>query len=230
VIIIKTDTIFAPEKQYRLYKFLVESKETEIKHLWKVNLIDFGLERANITYEQRLSKSWNVEGYLSYGNNWKPSAIEMDFEFLHHNVRYTPQVGEGATLELEQLFKYYYNLHRREQHGKKTNGFSGNYFATSILFNHNNNPVNLDTDTDMGESCWNFDLGIRYGIQRRIGNLGYYELYAGISYRWESVVYDPRLVSNDTWSVHNDYPLLMLGLKVGFAVDTFDNLRKMIKK
>jgi hypothetical protein len=231
VVIIKTDTVFVPEKRDRLYKFFVENKEADIRHLWKVNLADIGLEMANITYEQRLPNLWSVEGYLSYGFI-KHSTIE----FEHHNVRdrnsaLTAKGGSasGASLELEQLFKYYYNLNRRERHGKKTNGFSGNYFATSLLFNNIDNPSYLDKETDFAEYGRNFNIGIKYGIQRRIGNLGYYELYTGLYYRWESVKYDPANVDEDLWSVRDDYLLFTLGIKVGFAIDSFDNLREMIK-
>lgn len=239
VVIIKTDTVFAPEKQDRLYKFFVESKEADIRHLWKVNLADIGLQRANITFEQRLPKSWSAEGCLSFGYNWiKPSSSEFfwyDTSPLHHHrpaLSSSSVSVSGESLEIEQLFKYYYNLNKRERHGKRTNGFSGNYFATSILFNNIDTPSDLNTDDYYAESGRNINLGIKYGIQRRIGNLGYVEVYTGLYYRWESVKFVPTradAADADKWTFRDDYAVLKIGIRVGFAIDTFDNLRKMIK-
>jgi hypothetical protein len=225
VIIVKTDTVLVPEKQDRLYKFFVENKETETKHLWKMNLVDIALFKPNIVYEQRLAKLWSVEGYIRYGYGSGIGTINGKLITSEHH-------SSNATIEFEQLFKYYYNLNRRERRGKKTNGFSGNYFASSIWINEYRDPL-LETDSTSSSGVDNKNIGIKYGIQRRIGNLGYIEIYAGIYYRWETIHQSLKNASpgtyNNDYNDFNNMVMPRIGIKAGFAIGSFDNLKRRIK-
>jgi hypothetical protein len=219
IIIYKTDTVFVTEKQDIMYKMFVENKETEIKHLWKMNLVDLGLVRPNISYEQRLSKALSVELSISAGlkgNLYLKSELTS--------------VDLYPTFEFEQQFKYYYNLNRRNGLGKKTNGFSGNYFATSFWYNKNYDP----TWKDQGKfysTLENYNLGIKHGIQRRVGNIGYIDFYFGFYYRWGT---------NHSFSNNPDFANLLklmvnyhivpvVGIKAGFAIDSKENLKRLMK-
>lgn len=222
VFIVKTDTIFVQEKHDLLYKSFLENRGEGTNHLWKMNLIDIGFLRLNVGYEHRLGKSWSVEGYLSYGE-------KAD---LYRRSQGTFGFGSGNRLEFEQIFKYYYNLNRRETLGKKSYGFRGNYFATSFWVEEFEDNT-ICTDSTDAPHVDRKNLGIKYGIQRRIGNLGYIEFYVGLYYRWESIEYSLNTgfsVPSQRWTEYDNYFNPVLGIRVGFAIDSFGSLRRMIKE
>lgn len=213
IIIIKTDTVFVPEKKDRMYKFFVENRGRETNHLWKINLIDIALANPNVGYEHRLGKSWSVEGYFSFG-----MTGNIQFDLAGYSI--LPHIHEVYVFE--QQFKYYYNLKRRKKLGKKTYGFSGNYFASSFWYNK----INYNGSSGLN---WvsNYNVGIKYGMQRRIGNLGYFEIYAGVYYRWESA--NIELTAMESRTDKSNAVILLIGIKAGFAIDSFDSLRRMLK-
>jgi hypothetical protein len=215
IYIAKTDTVFASIEHDRMYRFFVQNRGTETNHLWKLNLVDVCVMRLNVGYENKLGKKWSVEGYLSYG------------------VRDIYELGQRfyPSLEAEQLFKFYYNLNRRERLGKKTYGFSGNYFATSLWYEYYTTPGSVKDPPDYNQSVYNYNMGIKYGLQRRIGNFGYIDLFAGIYYRYQFVQYDiiNFQVTDELPDEYKHTIVPVLGLKVGFAIDSFDNLRRMLK-
>jgi hypothetical protein len=233
IVIIKTDTIYIPEKQDIIYKLYLENKELEITHLWKVDFVDFSFLKPNLGFEQRLYKSWSIEGIASYGYSYT-----FVNDFIEDMFNLSPKVEYEISLkdrsfEFEQLFKYYFNLKKRERLGLKTNGFCGNYFATSILYNqrkfigegyvsnassfHYFSPINVTQN--------NFNIGLKYGIQRRIGNFVFIEFYTGCYINFRTDKFDN--VANP-YKSQNIYPFV--GLRFGFAIGSFDNLKKNIYK
>ena len=212
IYIVKTDTVFATVRQDRLYRFFVENRGTETNHLWKINLAEIGVVKANIGYEHRLGKAWSVEGYLSIGSNG----------YLEFGQYKTP-----ASFEAEQLFKYYYNLNRRARLGKKTNGFSGNYIATSLCYTNDRIQVDIN-NMSRTQVVNSYNIGLKYGLQRRIGNFGYIDLFAGVYYRYQSIHYRGSFV-DELPKEYNHKIIPLIGLKIGFAIDSFDNFRRMLK-
>jgi len=219
-----------PEKQDIMYKMYLENKEPEIKHLWKLNFVNFSLLMPNIGFEQKISKLWSVEGYASYGydvsNNIFGATLGLNPESYAHY----------PSFEVEQLFKFYYLNKIKERKGVKTKGFSGYYFATSILYEQNQYDGSRFGKDSLGLSLHNINynetnlkLGIKYGIQRRIGNYVNIEIYAGIYYicNWEKSDYNQPGVTKLNYS-HVIEPFG--GIRFGFAIGSFDNLKKKINK
>lgn len=236
VYIVKTDTVFVMEKQDRMYKYFLENKEADIDHLWKLNLTNASILQFNIGYEQRIVKSLTIEGYFKAGeyiDDYNISTLgRANSVYTNHNIP-SEFHSSGTVLEFEQLFKYYFNLERREKFGKKTNGFSGNYLATSFLYKRFQDPE-MDYQNNLSNYIQNINLGIKYGLQRRIGRLGFIEAYAGLYYRWESIKWHSYSASTPPsdkrlWTEHESYLIPTIGIKAGFAIDSFDNLRRMIK-
>jgi hypothetical protein len=198
IVTYSTDTTFIPEKKDIMYKLFVEEKALETRHLWKMNFVDFGLLKPNLGFEQKLSKSWTTESYLQFGT--LQNVINEDIII---NV-----------LVIEQEVKYYYNLNRRERLGKKTSGFSGNYIATGVWVISSNNLANLSS----------YNLGIRYGLQRRIGNIGYVEAYTGIYYSLNG-----DILHDSSWPNTTEIVIpIICSIRIGFAVDSF-RIKRMIK-
>jgi hypothetical protein len=220
------DTVIVIDKHDQQYKYFVENRETETKHLWKINLVDIALLMPNFGYEQRLSKSWTVEGYFRYGSKAKMTLIPYDKHPLpDENHSYS------SVLELEQQFKYFFNLKRREDQGKKTNGFSGDFLSSSLWFKQFDDPE-ITNDTSNALQINHINLGIKYGLQRRIGALGYFELSLGFYYRWEIIEWKRtknQMIRPEYWNEYNKYFFPVINLKAGFAIDSFDIFRRMIK-
>jgi hypothetical protein len=178
-------------KYDRIYKYFIEDKK-EIKHLWKVNIVNFSFFAPNIVYEQKIGKSFSSETYLKLGT----FANYNNFQYYSYGFF----VNQGI--------KYYYNIKKRELKGKRTNGFNGNYFALVGFYGHVRN-VHPDSSS-IPEHLSNYGLALRYGLQRRLGNIGYIEPFVqmgGINY------------SNNT----GFHFTMSIGLNAGFSLDSFKN-------
>ena len=73
------------------------------------------------------------------------------------------------------------------------------------------------------------DFIIKYGIQRRIGNIGYFESYL----QWSIPIWKDSYVNNLPISYSNpgllNYLIPDVGIKVGFAIDSFKGLKQKFK-
>jgi hypothetical protein len=194
-------------KYDRIYKLFIQDKSHDVRHLWKVNLAQLGFESLNMGYEQKIGKNWSNETYL---------LASYSIDRLGHNLYY-------YGINLNDQIKYYYNLGRRQRLGKNINAFGGDYFGiggsfglyyfdTSSLVYHTNPDNYLNTS---------YQAYIRYGLQRRIGNIGFFEVYAGINY-WYYKLYKDIPVKQDLISPE-------IGLKLGFAIESFSNLKRMLR-
>jgi len=236
VYIVKADTIFMPQKQDIMYKMFVENKEPIIKHLWKTNLVGFGFLLPNVGFEQRIGKSWTVEGIAICGiNTYTANFPEGDFLYTSYDYNIDNTTPSGLYFEFEQSFKYYFNLKGRERQGLKTNGFSANYFATVISFNRQKyNGTGHFMDTLYYESInfenteKNLNVGLKYGVQRRICDIINIEFYTGCYYnfRWDNIDRFWPTMSKKYYS-HKIIPFV--GLRFGFAIGSFKNLKNRIK-
>jgi hypothetical protein len=200
------------DKYDSIYGRYVQSREAEIRHLWKLNLADADVFNVNLGFEKKLGKSWSSDSYLSLG---LPSQNEY--------------YGMGLQWQLSHQLKYYYNLNRRERFGRKTNGFSANYFSIELFAGENRYPkpgYSKDIFIDAGSY---YGVGFRYGWQRRIGKLWYVEPWAGIDYAVHSQAeYHGRVpvfnFNDSKWpSERQFYPVF--GIKAGFAIESFIRLK-----
>ena len=218
----QNDTIFqeegqviqSDEKYDRVYKLFIEDRDREIKHLWKVDLVNLSLLIPNIGIEHKIGKNFSSDTYLKGGF--------LNASTYYFNIDHFYQINLG--IGVRQMFKYYYNLKRRERLAKRTNGFSGNYLAVS--FNASYTKYNIYTSNYYSDITLyyttNYGVGIFYGIQRRIGNIGYIEGFAGMSV-------NRNIISINDKFEHQSLDNFSLGIKAGFAIDSFKNLKRMLK-
>jgi len=209
--------IFSKEKNYpeddkydTLYKQFVKDQDQEIRHLWKINLVDLSILMPNLDFEQKLGKLWSSESYLKLG-----IITRDDYK------------GVFSQWEVSQQLKLYYNLNRRERHGKKTNGFSGNYFSLILFASNHDYPKPGFQNTFLMTEVSYYGAGIHYGLQRRIGNTGYFEIFAGMHYNYQQLSeYTDRIPffefpnsgSAGGWKFSEAF-----GVKAGFAISSFSN-------
>ena len=161
------DTISnAGEKEDAHYKLYIEEQKKEIKQLIKFNLV--GLDaNINCSFEFKIGNSWSWETYVKYGYEYRSSFDTIQSE------------GLSDVKEIEQDIKYYYNFGRREKLGKITNGFSGNYISLRLF--------GRERSYGYPESFITYGVGINYGIQRRIGKIGYVEVFGGMRYQFRQI-------------------------------------------
>jgi hypothetical protein len=100
---------------------------------------------------------------------------------LKDNFSFLAQGGVGINIESKDEFKvkfplyafisprYYYNLNKRKEQGKRVDKFAANYVG--VIIGH----VFKATDIDQ----WTF-IGPIWGLQRNIGKTGYFDFNIGL--------------------------------------------------
>lgn len=237
-IIAQTDSIFVERDDSitqinpddKIYRLFIEDKTREIRHLFKVNLISLSLVNLNIGYEQRLGRNWSSDTYLGFGNPDQGILSYETIKWYSENGIQPYAFGVG----LSQDIKFYYNLQRRQRLGKRYRGFSGNYFGLRIGGYYSLSKLKTDS-YDASTSYRNAGANLIYGLQRRIGNIGYVAIFTGIGGYYyysraeitEIIEYDPenRIIILEDLEFTGPF----IGISAGFAIDSFKNLRRMLK-
>lgn len=183
-------------KYDRIYKLFLQDKSHDVRHLWKVNLLQSSFVLLNLTYEQKIGKKWTNETYL---------GVNPYFDFYHDY--------KDCKVRLEDRIKYYYNLGRRERLGKNTIGFSGNYFAIGGLLKGDRKSFSPEYYSQRLE----YITLLYYGLQRRIGNIAYFETYIGVGY--------PINIQN----APQDWQYWDMGVRLGFAIESVAELKRMLR-
>jgi hypothetical protein len=212
-------------KYDRVYKVFVRQNNREINHLYKFNLVNIDLLTPGLTYEQKIYKSISIETYLyvSYRN--------LVFKEGDSSRFYATTQLYGSDLQCfstggYQMIKVYHNLKRRELLDKNTNGFSGNFFAFKLsgnyswidVFNQQAQDENINLD-----NRYYLIPGLAYGIQRRIGNIGYAELSLCLNYPLDIFANEGK----NRWVLGLEKGIT---LKIGFAIESISQLRMMLEK
>jgi hypothetical protein len=203
----------ADEKYDRMYKRYIldrPSEPAEIKHLWKTNLIDLGLLMPNIDFEQKFG-NWSSDSYVKIGVDW------------WENIKFI------SKWEVSQQLKFYYNTKHRKKMGRKTNGFSGNYFSLNIFGGEKQNAKPALNNETTVESELFYGVGLSYGLQRRISNIGYIEISGGPDFRYRKIsgIEVNNISNSNMYELFTS--LMLLRVKAGFALDSFSKKHKLLK-
>lgn len=201
------DTTDVVESEYdQMYQLLIPEKK-KIYTLIKVNAVDWGLLHPSIIVEQNMNHNFNVEPLL------RLAYFDWTFE---EGIHYAIQAGVD--------FKYYYNYKRRQRMGKKTNGFVGNYFALGgrasvsdaqdyISALMNDQRIGFEEPLT-GGIFHVYQVETKYGLQRRLGGVGYLDLQLGLRYI--------NVLNYD----HNVVPFVRIGIGFGLTKEKFKDLVK----
>lgn len=200
-----TDLQMKDGKYFGFHRMLCESGPAETKHLWKLDLANSGLLTPQVYYEQRVFPWLSAEFGLKAG-------IDLSGYNFDGFIDETDKI-----VNTDFTLKYYYNLKRREKLGKRTSGFTGNYFFLNLYSDY------TYKDELFGDE---FYYGIRagYGLQRRLGSIGYFELLGGLQYRkGENSAYHPTM---NPYVPEYDISLTpFMEIKIGIALDSFGDLK-----
>lgn len=204
---LESDSSVLKNQEYdKIFSYFIADKE-EIKTLLKINAVEWG----------QLQPSARMEFMLTPATTLEPSIV-----LKASNWSFEDGLQYGLIGGFD--YKVYYNKKRRERLGKSTNGFSANYFALGaygIFTDYQKYIENLFNQQrvkhaspliDDFYSGFNFEL--KYGLQRRIGNIGYVDVQAGAGYN----------VFNGFKGA--PYPILRIG--IGFGV-TSKKVKEFIK-
>lgn len=208
----------------RLLKYIIPEKQ-EIINLYKLDLIQLALGRANFAYERKINRNQSfqvsTEFYQMKNNNNTRSyyPIFTKDESGNRKIKY---------LSLDIEYRFYNNIDKRLQKGKNTNGFSANYWSIGLASHswfYNKDIYSFTFDDLFVNGDFNEADKIAaelnkyrprenilltkfgYGIQRRIGNIGYFESQF-------------KLGVSTNMSFSRIYPVPEVNIKVGFALSS----------
>ncbi len=219
----------------KLLKYFIAEK-TDVDRLFKVDLFQLAQGRINLSFEKKISKnvSYHIGNEISlqrvgnYGYKAQSSLMGSGLDILMYI--------------LDADLRYYHNIDKRAKKGKNTIGFSANYFSFGLsanifyfdnnysidkygsLYNKNSNyPLNQDTDYTTPKIIFRtkkhipnesiFFAKVGYGLQRRIGKLGYFE--TGI-----------KLGVGANKSFTKLYLMPEVNVKAGFAISSLKRKKK----
>lgn len=205
-------------KYDRVYRLFVEENNQEIRHLFKVNLVDFRLFEPNLVFEQKIGKSFSSETGIKLAFTTRCHHYLNDD--LQQYAPITQYIYNGYCLSSYEKIKFYYNLNYRQRREKKTNGFSGNYFSLHLAALYANGTISGFDFFDNNYEEFVFAYGIGYGLQRRIGNIGYFEPSFNLGI----------LPTYSNFPENEIYFNINLNLNIGFSIESVSSLRKMLKK
>ena len=149
--------------------------------MWKFDLAGTFLGGFNIAYEIKIIPKWscNIQSITDLTNLYKISTLG-----LIYNLNPSVILKQDLNFQL----RYYYNAGRRIRSGKKS-GFYGNYcglsFNNQFLFFNPRNSENLNNSIWIVQPhnlSWNFI----YGIQRKLGRIGYIDGSLGFGFKMQS--------------------------------------------
>ena len=187
---------------------ILTKREKRDKDIWKFNLLGTFFGGFNISYERKIARKWSLNAHSvtnfdgSVGKTFRTFSIFDQFFYNPYSSYRNNRFEQKLSFEL----RCYYSIDKRERLGKKT-GFSGNYFGLSLMNTYNNAYYN-DTYFGYGRQYNTFQnsLNLIYGIQRRIGRVGYIDASAGFGYGLESSRYQVNFYPDGT-SGTSDTPI-----------------------
>ena len=159
-------------KDLRLYNKIIRAEVEELK-IFKIDLFSpsslvlnkFLFETVDSTYISVKFFEVSYEQKILAQLSWT-TGVSVDANVIKGFKISNATIYGG--------FRYYYNLKRRIIKGKSANNFSANYFANSLAFRA---VPQQWPGTDHKENYTYMSLA--YGIQRRIGRLGYMDFIFG---------------------------------------------------
>lgn len=211
----KKDTLEC--KYDQLYKLFLVDKSKDTKQLWKIDLVAVSQLRPNLFYERKIGDCFSSNTGFSF-SLFHSNGVISYYDTIMNNETYLMNLGFSEGL------RYYYNMNRRERLGKRTSGFSGNFFelegqiqyATNIYQKIKISSTELLLSTIM----------LKYGLQRRIGNIGFIEPAIGIGNIYSAAKYLDLATGQITFDYRSNY-LIRFDLRIGFALDSFKNLNSI---
>jgi len=201
----------ADEKYNRVYKMFIQERTRDINHLWKINLVDLGFAMPNFGYEQKLGTCWSSDSYVKLG-----------YEMWENDEFF-------SNWEVSQKLKFFHNINHRKKLGRKTSGFTGNYFSLSFFAGEKRYPKPALHSGTIVDSELHYGVGLYYGFHRRIGNIGYLEAFVGINYQYRKISGLEKVGFDLKINPGLETILETIGIKAGFALDSFKKQNKILK-
>ncbi len=195
----KEATVSAPDSVFQTHE--------ETKELWKVDLMGLLLRPPSILdgkiyfnnsirldYEKKIGKAFSLNSNLGFSYSFQ--------RFLGNESENFFGVGIGIQP------RWYYGMKKRITSGDQANNLSGNYIGLGIDYNEVRGG---------GTKRWGItDIGLKYGIQRRIFGRGFIDIQIGPQFTFREFSYkgqngETRIEKNDSW-------LLTSQVKLGFVL------------
>lgn len=196
------DTTVNVGKYDRIYQMVSEQK-VNINTLWKFDAVQWGQIQPSVTVEQRL---------------WKDISVEPNFTLS--SFKWSRPEGINFALNPNLDFKYYFNRARRERLGKNVIGFSADYFSFGMSYTFTDDKVFYSNElgenyikepnevVDLeGDYFSYFSWHVMYGLQRKIGTVGYADIAGGFERNYFGEYGTSKIIPT-------------IRIKLGFALST----------
>lgn len=215
----------------RLIKYFMAEKE-ETKQLFKFDLIQYALFRPNIAYERKIKNNLNAElaflfgayQYSGYDNHIVSSELMLfaptaDLKY-YHNLKQRKEMGRNTngfsgnfiSFGMGSYFFKYSNEYYKEN---KNGGLINNYQRIGEINDHlpYNNTLKKENTTVWRNKKYAPNesiafIRVGYGIQQRIGNIGY-------------VATDFNFGVGTNYDMSRLYLMPEFSIKAGFAISSF---------
>lgn len=214
----------------RLIKYFMAEKE-ETKQLFKFDLIQYALFRPNIAYERKIKNNLNVElAFLfDYAQSQNPNVTFLSNMLLfaptadlkyYHNLKQRKEMGRntngfsGNFISFgmgSYIFKYSNEYYKENKNGVIIN----NYQRIGEINDHlpYNNTLKKENTTVWRNKKYAPNesiafIWVGYGIQRRIGNIGY-------------VATDFNFGVGTNYDLSRLYLMPEFSIKAGFGISSF---------
>ncbi len=195
--------------------------QVQARHLWKLGLnnlfflpgggareftavpraVRYGRYGLHLGYERKLRAPWTVLAEISpYLLDYAPAGS-------------APAGGVALCARAQVAGRYYYNLARRLRLGRRAGDFSGNYFSVAVGggFGRQAHESAFFFYPESGPFA-RADLALLYGLQRRLGRVGFVDFNVGIP-----IALSPGAVTSIFYPNFSG-PTLAVNLRVGLCL------------
>jgi hypothetical protein len=209
------------QKYDPLYRMFLADKSKETKQLWKTDLVLLSQLTPNLYYERKIGNNFSSNTGLNFMlNRTNGIMFYPDTTLYNKTYRIKFQITEGI--------RYYHNFKKREQLGKRTSGFSGNFIELEGKFEYT---TFLYQKTEvLNYYMSNTRITLKYGLQRRIGNIGYIEPSLGIGESFNSFRFTEYFSPDKSKSYTSSFAFIKFELRLGFAINSFSDIKTIRKK
>jgi hypothetical protein len=154
------------------------TNDVDEKNLIKIDVIPFFNRGIGLGYERRLgnaNSAWSFYEYTeAYADNITTSKYSKLSDYLS-SYRVTANAGP----------RYYYNKSSRIRKGKNANSFSSNYIGLNLYGDYSQHGRGV-----MNQKTYAGAAGLNFGIQRRLGKIGFidWNIESGYINRWNNYI------------------------------------------
>jgi hypothetical protein len=180
------------------------TNDVDEKSLIKLDVIPFFNYGAGVGYERRLGNANSPFSFYTYGEAYADNITTSKYASLKNYLNSFRVLANTGV-------RYYYNKNSRIRKGKNANSFSSNYFGLNVYGDYA-----TSGNREYGSKSYAGASGVNYGIQRRLGKIGFIDWNVEAGYILRTNEYPSQFLPSGG-EVRMDNFYLRSKLRVGIA-------------